>query len=65
MKGGKIMTNTLIAGFITPSKKELSDWVKRNRSAGYIVHTFFNSSTRGSKKYREYWGVVIGKLESK
>lgn len=59
------MTNTYIAGFITPSKKELRDWVKRKRSAGYIVHTFFNSSTQSGKKYREYWGVVIGRLEDK
>lgn len=34
------MTNTYIAGFITPSKKELRDWVKRKRSAGILFIHF-------------------------
>ncbi len=59
------LVTTSIAGFITPSKKELNEWVKRKRQARYLVHSFVNYVKKDGVTHKEYWGVVIGKVEEK
>ncbi len=55
------MSEIALAGFITPSKKEIREWKERKIKSGWIVYTFTNKN----KGKREYWGIVIGRVESK
>ncbi len=55
------MSETRFAGFITPSKRELNEWVKRKADDGWMVLTFMNRN----KGKRTYWGIVVGRIEGK